>query len=401
LIVVFDADHAPRHDFSREDARLFRRCARVCVCADAPGLLQPGLVPASAGSNASHENLDRAGACFVFFASSNAARIGWNSAFPFAAAARWSARSSLERIGGFATGTITEDLHTSNPPARGRISASRISRRAACLRVGNPSRSRPFRHAARALGSGAPCMCGAHRGHRLQFRPELGNSESTTLASVATYFDGWTKGLFYFAPRRGAAHRMRAAGGPRCRRSCCISCRIASSPSGCSRRSGAVTGRTVYIEQYNMARLRGFCLGNAGRGFFPNGRFEVTRKRSRGATACCASRWRSGWWWAATCSRFPSGSSYTVTRTCYRWPAWQRTLLWAGHQRRTGAAAVPATYAGGANGGSARKYRFRCRCRPEARLLQACGVHGTIDNLSEGTGMRFYGGLLSLHRVGQ
>jgi cellulose synthase (UDP-forming) len=99
------------------------------------------------------------------------------------------------------------------------------------------------------------------------------------LASVATYFDGWTKGLFYFAP----VAVLLTGSVPL----------VAAMPTfllhfvpyyiftfWVFEEVGRGYGRTLYIEQYNMARFAAFAWATLA-WFFPNGRFEVTRKRSR------------------------------------------------------------------------------------------------------------------------
>ncbi len=119
----------------------------------------------------------------------------WNAAF-FCGSCAIVSRSALESIGGFATGTLTEDLHTS---LRLHKKGYRSIYMQQSMAYGiAPSNIAPFLSQRVRWGQGAMQvwrMEGILSARGLTLAQRL-----NYLASVLTYFDGWQKGLFYMAP---------------------------------------------------------------------------------------------------------------------------------------------------------------------------------------------------------
>jgi cellulose synthase (UDP-forming) len=376
LIVVFDADHAPRHDFLEKTLGYFddARVAFVQTPQDYYNLDSYQ----HRGSNASHEIWTEQA---LFFRVIQRGKDCWNSAF-FCGSCAVVRRSSLERIGGFATGTITEDLHTS---IRLHAAGFRSVYHAEPLAFGlAPESIEPFVTQRVRWGQGAMHVW---RTEGIVFNPGLSWAQRLNyLASVATYFDGWTKGLFYFAPvvvlLTGSVPLVAAMPTfllhfvPYCLLTFWVFEEV-----------GRGYGRTVYIEQYNMARFAAFAWATLA-WFFPNGRFEVTRKRSRARRLLRFTMPQ----WLVVCSNVlavPVGIA--IYRHTHMLPlaGVAANVLWAGINCGLAAAVLRHTLM--VQRRQRAQYRFPV---PLPAELDFAGlrVHGTIDNLSE-HGMRFYGGL--------
>ena len=376
LIVVFDADHAPRRDFLEKTLGYFddARVAFVQTPQDYYNLDSYQ----HRGSNASHEIWTEQA---LFFRVIQRGKDCWNSAF-FCGSCAVVRRSSLERIGGFATGTITEDLHTS---IRLHAAGFRSVYHAEPLAFGlAPESIEPFVTQRVRWGQGAMHVW---RTEGILSNPGLSWAQRINyLASVATYFDGWTKGLFYFAP----VAVLLTGSVPL----------VAAMPTfllhfvpyylltfWVFEEVGRGYGRTLYIEQYNMARFAAFAWATLA-WFFPNGRFEVTRKRSRARRLLRFTMPQ----WLVVCSNVlavPVGIA--IYRHTHMLPlaGVAANVLWAGINCGLAAAVLRHTLV--VQRRQRAQYRFPV---PLPAELDFAGVrvHGTIDNLSE-HGMRFYGGL--------
>ncbi|MDE2089420.1 MAG: glycosyltransferase [Gammaproteobacteria bacterium] len=200
----------------------------------------------------------------------------WNAAF-FCGSCAVLRRTALEEIGGFATGTVTEDLHTSlRLHKRGWKSVYHPESLAFGLA---PTSVGPFLSQRVRWGQGAMQVW---RKEGILFARGLTLPQRLNyLASVLTYFDGWQKGVFYLAP--------------------VIVLSTGLMPISTLNEVfllhflpyyvltfwvfeelGRGHGRTVMIEQYNMARFAAFCWATLG--LFRNTvRFKVTRKTADGA----------------------------------------------------------------------------------------------------------------------
>jgi cellulose synthase (UDP-forming) len=376
LIVVFDADHAPRRDFLEKTLGYFddARVAFVQTPQDYYNLDSYQ----HRGSNSSHEIWTEQA---LFFRVIQRGKDYRNSAF-FCGSCAVVRRSSLERIGGFATGTITEDLHTS---IRLHAAGFRSVYHAEPLAFGlAPESIEPFVTQRVRWGQGAMHVW---RTEGILFNPGLSLAQRINyLASVATYFDGWTKGLFYFAP----VAVLLTGSVPL----------VAAMPAfllhfvpyylltfWVFEEVGRGYGRTLYIEQYNMARFAAFAWATLA-WFFPNGRFEVTRKRSRARRLLRFTMPQ----WLVVCSNVlavPVGIA--IYRHTHMLPMLgvAANVLWASINCGLAAAVLRHTLM--VQRRQRAQYRFPV---PLPAELDFAGlrVHGTIDNLSE-RGMRFYGGL--------
>ena len=195
----------------------------------------------------------------------------WNAAF-FCGSCAIVRRSSLESIGGFATGTLTEDLHTS-------IRLHKKGYRSIYMQQSMaygvaPSNVKPFLSQRIRWGQGAMQVWkqeGILTGKGLTIAQRL-----NYLASVLTYFDGWQKGLFYLAPaivlftgimpieainREFLLHFI-----PYYLLSYFVFEEV-----------GRGYGRMLYIEQYNMARFVAFAQATLAL-FGTKNTFKVTDK---------------------------------------------------------------------------------------------------------------------------
>lgn len=119
----------------------------------------------------------------------------WNAAF-FCGSCAIVRRAALDSIGGFATGTLTEDLHTS-------IRLHKKGYRSIYMQQSMaygvaPSNVAPFLSQRIRWGQGA--MQVWKKEGILTTRGLTLAQRLNYLASVLTYFDGWQKGLFYLAP---------------------------------------------------------------------------------------------------------------------------------------------------------------------------------------------------------
>lgn len=119
----------------------------------------------------------------------------WNAAF-FCGSCAVVRRSALISIGGFATETVTEDLHTS---IRLHKAGFKSIYHAESLAFGiAPGSVAPFLKQRIRWGQGAMQVL---KIENIFFTRKLTIAQRLNyLASIMTYFDGWQKGLFYFAP---------------------------------------------------------------------------------------------------------------------------------------------------------------------------------------------------------
>lgn len=181
LVVVFDADHAPRRDFLTKTLGYFEDAAVAFV-----------QTPQEYYNLDSYQHHRRRNGRDVwseqsmFFRVIQRGKDCWNAAF-FCGSCATLRRSALDRIGGFATGTITEDLHTSlRLHARGFTSIYHAEPLAFGLA---PESFEAFIGQRVRWGQGAMHVWRkegilTHRG--LSWPQRL-----NYLASALTYFDGW------------------------------------------------------------------------------------------------------------------------------------------------------------------------------------------------------------------
>jgi cellulose synthase (UDP-forming) len=190
FVAIFDADHAPQRHFLERTLGYFSddRVAFVQTPQDFYNLDSYQHRHRKQGRRIWTEQS-------LFFRVIQRGKDYWNAAF-FCGSCAILRRSALEAIDGFATGTVTEDLHTS-------------------LRL-HMQRFRSVYHAESLAFGLAPDTVSAFLGQRIRWgkgamkvwRSEglLFNGKLTLpqrlnyFASVLTYFDGWQKLVFYVAP---------------------------------------------------------------------------------------------------------------------------------------------------------------------------------------------------------
>jgi cellulose synthase (UDP-forming) len=189
FVAVFDADHAPRRDFLERTLGFFtdERVAFVQTPQDFFNLdsfQHRRTTPAAIWTEQS-----------LFFKVIQQGKDFWNASF-FCGSCGIIRRSSLDAIGGFATGTVTEDLHTSiRLHKRGFRSIYYAEPLAAGLA---PDNAVPYLRQRVRWGQGA--MQVWRKEGILTARGLTLGQRLCYLASVLTYFDGWQKLVFYFSP---------------------------------------------------------------------------------------------------------------------------------------------------------------------------------------------------------
>lgn len=190
LIAIFDCDHAPRFNFLTQTLGYFRdpNVAFVQTPQDFYNLdsFQHRRTP---GKKVVWMEQS------VFFRVIQRGKDFWNAAF-FCGSCAVIRREALNRIGGFATGTVTEDLHTSlKLHKQGYASVYHAESLAFGIA---PSTIEPFLRQRVRWGQGAMQVW---RQEGILFSKGLTIAQRLNyLASVITYFDGWQKAIYYITP---------------------------------------------------------------------------------------------------------------------------------------------------------------------------------------------------------
>ena len=266
LIAVFDADHAPAKDFLTETLGYF---ADPHV-----GFVQTPQDFYNLDSYQHRRSRERRLVWTeqsLFFRVIQRGKDCWNAAF-FCGSCAVIRRAALDNVGGFATGTVTEDLHTS---IRFHKRGYRSVYHARSLAFGlAPANVVPFLRQRMRWGLGAMQVW---RRERILLSRRLGAAQKLSyLATVLTYFDGWAKAAFYVAPVVVLTTGIMP---------------LASLNEAFLVRFlpyylltfwvyeeiGRGFGRTLQIEQYNMARFAAFLWATFGL-FRRRVRFSVTKK---------------------------------------------------------------------------------------------------------------------------
>lgn len=268
LIATFDADHAPRRDFLTKTLGYFAdpRVAFVQTPQDFYNL-------------DSYQNRTDAGSRVawseqsLFFRVIQRGKDYWNAAF-YCGSCAVIRRQSLDTIGGFATGTVTEDIHTSLLlHKKGFHSVYHDESLAYGVA---PAKIEPFLKQRVRWGVGA---MNVWRKEGILFTRGLTLAQRLNyLATVLAYFDGWQKAFFYFAPvyvLMAGAMPIDAEGGVFLLHFVPYYLLNFLAFEEVSRGYG----RSVLIEQYNMARFASFAWSTLGV-FRIRKRFEVTDKHT-------------------------------------------------------------------------------------------------------------------------
>ena len=389
FVVVFDADHAPRRDFLTKTLGYFNDQAVAFV-----------QTPQDFYNLDSYQHRRERGGHgrvwteqSLFFRVIQRGKDFWNAAF-FCGSCAVVRRSSLEAIGGFATGTVTEDLHTS---IRLHAKGYRSIYHAEALAFGlAPESVEPFISQRIRWGQGAMHVW---RQEGMLFHRGLSWAQRLNyLASVLTYFDGWQKAIFYLAP----VVVLLTGTMP-----------LTASSSDfllhfvpyfvltlwCFEEVSRGYGNTLFIEQYNMARFAAFAWATLA-WILPRRwlRFKVTRKGGL----------------AESSARFVAPQSLVLVLNAAAVPLGICFFVWWGWLPVDGLiangvwACVNATLALSVLAFTSRTtaflrdtYRFPVPLPAELHLPSyGEALRGTIDDISE-KGFRFYGELPASLDVGQ
>lgn len=377
LVAIFDADHAPRRDFLTRTLGYFSD-PKV-------GFVQ---TPQDFYNLDSFQHRRRGtGNTFwteqsLFFRVIQRGKDYWNAAF-FCGSCAVVRRSALDEIGGFATGTVTEDLHTSmRLHAKGNISVYHAEPLAFGLA---PESIEPFIGQRVRWGQGAMHVWrkeGILRHRGLSWAQKL-----NYLASVLTYFDGWQKAVFYFAPAVVLLSGLLPL--------------ITSTPDfllhflpyyaltfWLFEEVGRGYGRSLFIEQYNMARFAAFAWATLA-WVFPRMKFRVT---SKGALASRVLRFTAPQWavLGVNLLAVPIGVVLYIRSSSLPLDGLIANSVWALVNSALALAVILFTAFTQRN--KRTRYRFPVPLAAELTLTDGTRVRGTIDDLSE-SGMRFYGNL--------
>ena len=190
FIAVFDADHSPSENFLDQTLGYFQD--------ESLAFVQTPQDFYNLDSFQHHKQTDNIKAWHeqaVFFRVIQRGKDYWNASF-FCGSCAVIRRTALEDIGGFATGTITEDLHTS---VKLHKKGFRSVYHAESLAFGlAPSSMVPFLKQRIRWGQGA---MQAWKQEGVFFCRGLTMAQRINyLASSITYFDGWQKIFYYTAP---------------------------------------------------------------------------------------------------------------------------------------------------------------------------------------------------------
>lgn len=266
LIATFDADHAPRRDFLTKTLGYFSdpMVAFVQTPQDFYNLdSYQNRTDASSRVAWSEQSL--------FFRVIQRGKDYWNAAF-YCGSCAVIRRQSLDTVGGFATGTVTEDIHTS---LRLHKKGFRSVYHDESLAYGvAPAKIEPFLKQRVRWGVGA---MNVWRKEGILFTRGLTLAQRLNyLATVLAYFDGWQKAFFYFAP----VYVLMAGAMPVAADGWVFLLHFVPyyllnflAFEEISRGYG----RSVLIEQYNMARFASFAWSTLGV-FKIRTRFGVTAK---------------------------------------------------------------------------------------------------------------------------
>ncbi len=268
FVAVFDADHAPARNFLTHTLGYFQDEKVAFV-----------QTPQDFFNLDSYQHRWKQGRQSLwteqslFFRVIQRGKDFWNAAF-FCGSCAVVRRSSLDSIGGFATGTVTEDLHTS---IRLHKCGFKSVYHAESLAFGiAPATIEPFLRQRVRWGQGAMQVW---RKESFIFAGGLSLAQRINyFASMATYFEGWQKGLFYFAPVIVLVLGVMPLVAPGDEFLLHFIPYLVLT-FWVFEEVGRGFGRSLFIEQYNMARY--FAFAWATLAFFKQQlRFRVTPKGS-------------------------------------------------------------------------------------------------------------------------
>jgi cellulose synthase (UDP-forming) len=381
LIATFDADHAPRRDFLTRTLGYF-----------ADPLVAFVQTPQDFYNLDSYQNRTDASNQVawseqsLFFRVIQRGKDYWNAAF-YCGSCAVIRRQSIDSIGGFATGTVTEDIHTSLLLHK---KGFRSVYHDEALAYGvAPAKIEPFLKQRVRWGVGAMNVwrkegilfaCGLTLAQRLNY-----------LATVLAYFDGWQKAFFYFAP----VYVLMAGAMPVAANGWVFLLHFVPyyllnflAFEEISRGYG----RSVLIEQYNMARFASFAWSTLGV-FRIRKRFGVTDKHTEAHGSSLSFLLPQLAVVGFNALAIPVGIALFYAYGHLPEDGMWANVVWAVINTSLAVLVVSFTLARGLN--RRNEYRF---AMPLAARLN--GVLGTVDDLSP-NGLKFYGllGPVAVHQV--
>lgn len=190
FVAIFDADHAPRRDFLDRTLGYFMP-PEVAFVQTPQDFFNIDSYQHRHAGNSRHVWTEQS----LFFRVIQRGKDRWNSAF-FCGSCAVLRRSALDQVGGFATATVTEDLETSVKFHEAGFRSVYLPEPMAFGLA--PSNASAFLGQRVRWGQGAMQVV---RREWLFLRSRLTLPQRLNyIASAATYFDGWQKGIFYFVP---------------------------------------------------------------------------------------------------------------------------------------------------------------------------------------------------------
>jgi len=381
LIATFDADHAPRRDFLTKTLGYF-----------ADPLVAFVQTPQDFYNLDSYQNRTNASSHVawseqsLFFRVIQRGKDYWNAAF-YCGSCAVIRRQSLDSIGGFATGTVTEDIHTSLLLHKKGLRS--VYHDEALAYGVAPAKIEPFLKQRVRWGVGA---MNVWRKEGILFARGLTLAQRLNyLATVLAYFDGWQKAFFYFAP----VYVLMAGAMPVAADGWVFLLHFAPyyllnflAFEEISRGYG----RSVLIEQYNMARFASFAWSTLGV-FKIRKRFGVTDKNTESHSSSLGFLLPQLAVVGLNALAIPVGIALFYLYGHLPEDGMWANVVWAVINTWLAVMVVSFTLARGIN--RRNEYRF---AMPLAARLN--GVLGTVDDLSP-NGLKFYGllGPVAVHDV--
>ena len=379
LIATFDADHAPRQDFLLKTLGYFADPVVAFV-----------QTPQDFYNLDSYQNRTDRGSRVawseqsLFFRVIQRGKDYWNAAF-YCGSCAVIRRQSLDSIGGFATGTVTEDIHTSLLLHKKGYQS--VYHDEALAYGVAPAKVEPFLKQRVRWGAGA---MNVWRKEGILFARGLTLPQRLNyMATVLAYFDGWQKVFFYFAP----VYVLMAGAMPISVGGWVFLLHFVSyyllnflAFEEISRGYG----RSLLIEQYNMARFASFAWSTLGV-FKMRKRFGVTAKRQGARTHSLGFLLPQLAVASLNTLAIPVGIMLFYFNGHLPQDGMWANVIWATINTSLAVMVVRFTIGRGIN--RRNEYRF---AMPLAARLD--GVLGTADDLSPG-GLSFYG-LLGPVKVG-
>jgi cellulose synthase (UDP-forming) len=271
FIAIFDADHAPQKNFLTSTLGYFSD-TNVAFVQTPQDFFNLDSFQHRVNGKKKEMWTEQS----LFFKVIQRGKDYWNAAF-FCGSCAVVRRSALDLVGGFATATVTEDLHTSIKLHKAGF-RSVYHPESVAFGIA-PSTVAPFLQQRVRWGQGAMQVL---KKENIFFTRELTIIQRLNYAaSMMTYFDGWQKGIFYIAPvivLTMGIMPIKADG---------VDFLLHFLPYyllslWVFKEAGRGYGGILYMEQYNFARFAAFIWATCGL-FAGKLQFKVTNKAQGGS----------------------------------------------------------------------------------------------------------------------